>query len=50
MGPPLRKMQYDRGQEVWWYSESAHSSDYWKRAVSFRAGVVGKFFSGFYID
>ena len=50
IGPPLRKLQYDGHQQVWWYSESPSGSDYWKRAVSFRSGYAEQFIGGFYLD
>src|SRR6185437_10015119 len=50
LGPPLEKIEYDRGNAVWWYSESPRGLDYWMRAVVFRGGKTVRLIDGFYLD
>jgi hypothetical protein len=50
LGPSFKTLEYSGGLEAWLYSMSPRGSDYWKRAVLLRGGIVVDLDGGFYDD
>jgi hypothetical protein len=50
IGPPFNTLDYNGGLEAWHYSRSPSGSDYWKRVVLLRSGIVVGLDAGFYDD
>jgi hypothetical protein len=50
LGPPFKTLDYPGGLEAWLYTKSPSGSDYWKRVVLLRDGIVMGLDGGFYDD